>query len=128
MRNKIAAFGLLSLMVVSTTYGAFWDNWVSTKKLEQNYFNSNEILLKENEAVKEAFEAKKKAVQMYNESIVRQNMAMTLKFSAHCLLYSQKKTSGAELKDARVEPACAANDVELYKRLYHENFSTVADQ
>ncbi len=128
MNKKTIGIGIVfSLFLITSANAYFWDDWVSTRKLESNYFNSNEILLKENEAVKEAFEAKKKAVQAYNEAITRQNMALTQKFSAHCLLYSQKKMAGEELKDARVEPACANNSVDLYKRLYHENFSTVSE-
>lgn len=117
--------GIALFLFLNTANAMFWDDWVSNHKLHDNYQNADEILLKEQEAVTHALEAKKKAVQAYNEAQARLNMAMNMKFSAHCLLYSFKKTQGEEPKDARVEPSCANNSVELYKRTFHDSFTTV---
>ena len=123
---KNFGIGIISLFLITTVQAAFWDDWVSSHKLHDNYQNADEILIKEQEATREALEAKKRAVQAYNESQARLNMAVNLKFNAHCLLYSFKKQQGEEPKDARVEPACNGGGVELYKSIMHKGLNTVS--
>jgi len=95
--NKMTAFGLLSLMVVSTSQAYFWQNPVSRYVDTASEFSEWE-----------AQRARKERNLFYD----------------HCSAIEWKQKNGEEIKDIRYLKPCEENNVQLYFEI-RGGFSTV---
>ena len=129
-KTKIIGIGIASLFLISSASAFFWNDWISIGRLESNYQTQVLIVSKQLESVATLKKAKELATVNFNNAMEQLATMQKQKFLAHCSLYAEKKNSGQEPEDARIEQACelevkSGNGIVLYKKIYSENFSTV---